>query len=126
MESADDLALAARWYFDAAATGDVAAWAVEHLGDPVGFRLVGTDQDEVLTGENAVAYLRSGDGHVGDVMVDLLEVEAYREGPVGWVFALPRLAKGGHPPVELRWTAVFVRRATRWKLVQIHVSHARR
>ena len=126
MESADDLALVARQYFDAAITGSVAAWAAEHLGDPVGFRVVGTDRDEVLTGEDAVAHLLSGDGHVRDGTVDLLDVEAFRDGSVGWVFAVPRLSRRGHSPVEMRWTAVFVRHATRWDLVQVHVSRAGR
>lgn len=124
MESADDLVLVARQYFDAAATGSVTAWVAEHLGDPGGFRLVGTDQNEVLTGESAVAYLLSGEGHAREVTVDLLEVEAFREGPVGWVFAVPRLSRREHQPVEVRWTAVFVRRANRWELVQLHVSQA--
>jgi hypothetical protein len=126
MESADDLALVARRYFDAAVTGNVTQWAAEHLGDEARIRLVGTDHDEVLTGDDAIAHLLSGDGHVRDATVDLLELEAFRDGSVGWVFAVPRLTQRGHSPVEMRWTAVFVRPATRWKLVQIHVSQARR
>lgn len=126
MEPAEDLALVAHQYFDAAAAGNVAAWAAEHLDASAGFRLVGTDQDEILAGDNAIAYLLSGDGHVRDVTVDLLEVEAFCEGSVGWVFAIPRLSQRGHSTVEMRWTAVFVRHATRWKLVQVHVSQAHR
>lgn len=126
MEPTDDLVLVARQYFEAAATGNLAAWAADHLRDPRGFRLVGTDQDEVLTGENAAAYLLSGDGHVRDGAVDLLEVEAFCEGSVGWVFAVPRLSQRGYLPVEMRWTAVFVRSTTRWELVQVHVSQATR
>lgn len=124
MTLAEDLVLVIRRYFDAAAAGTVAAWVEEHLSDPATFRLVGTDREEVLTGEDAVAYLAKGDGHVRDVTVDLLEVEAFHEGAVGWVFALPRLSQGGHVLVELRWTAVFVRRSSRWELVQVHVSRA--
>lgn len=124
MESADDLAIVARHYFDAAASGNVTAWAAEHLGDAERFRLVGTDREEVLTGEDAVAYLLSGDAHVSDATADLLDVEAFSQGSVGWVFALPRLSRPGHAPVEIRWTAVFVRDATRWELVQVHVSQA--
>ena len=124
MESADDLELIARQYFDAATTGNVAGWAAEHVGDLDGFRLIGTEQDEVLTGEDAVAYLLSGDGHVRDVTLELLDVEAFNQGSVGWVFAVPRLSRPGHAPVEMRWTAVFVRHATRWELVQVHVSQA--
>jgi hypothetical protein len=124
MGSADDLALVVRHYFDAATRGTVTAWAAEHLRDPDRFRLVGTDRDEVLSGEDAVTYLLSGDGHVRDVTVDLLEVEAFQQGSVGWVFALPRLSRPGHEPVEMRWTAVFARDASRWELVQVHVSRA--
>ncbi len=126
MEPAADLVLVARRYFDAAASGRAAAWVADHLGDPDGFRVIGTDQDEVLTGEDAVAFLVSGDGHARDVTVDLRDVEAFQRGSVGWVFALPRLSRSGQPAVDLRWTAVFVRRTTRWELVQVHVSRAGR
>lgn len=102
MDPADDLVLIAREYFDAAATGSVTAWVEEYLGDLDGFRLVGTDEDVVLTGEDAVTYLLSGDDHVREVTVDLLHVEAFRQGSVGWVFAVPRLSRPEQAPVELR------------------------
>jgi len=122
MEAFAELAATVRAYFDAAEAGDVSGWAARHISDPAGLRLIGTDRDELFSGEDAVAYLTSGDGHVRDVSVDLRALEAFTHGPAGWAFALPRLVRPGCEPIELRWTATFTRGSGPWQLVQLHVS----
>ena len=124
MKASEDLAATVRAYFDAAKAGDVSGWVERHLTEPSGFRLIGTDRGELTSGEDAVAYLTSGDGHVRDVSVDLQVLEAFADGSAGWAFALPRLTRAGREPLEMRWTATFTRESGQWQLVQLHVSTA--
>ena len=124
MKASDELAATVRAYFDAAEAGDVSGWVGRHLTDPAGFRLIGTDRGELLSGTDAVAYLTSGDGHVRDVSVQLRELEAFAQGSAGWAFAVPRLVRSDGEPIEMRWTATFTRRSEEWELVQLHVSIA--
>lgn len=111
-------------WFEAAAAGD-ASWRDRHVSRDPDLRIVGTDPDEWLRGESAYGFLkREAETVGGRLSVKVLEVEAYREGEVGWGVARPEITLADGTKVTPRWSAVFHREDGGWKLVQLHASLA--
>lgn len=82
-----------RWHdfrpFEAAANGDV-SWRDQHVSHDPNLHIVGTDPEEWLLGDEAYRFLKDEAESVGGkVTVEVKEVEAFREGNVGWGVALP-------------------------------------
>lgn len=111
-------------WFEAAVKGDV-GWRDRHVSRDPDLRIIGTDPAEWLKGEPAYAFLRDEAAHVGGkVQVTLREIEAFRQGDVGWGVAIPDITLPDGSRVAPRWSAVFRREGGDWKLVQLHASVA--
>ncbi|MBK8905387.1 MAG: nuclear transport factor 2 family protein [Anaerolineaceae bacterium] len=109
-------------WFAAVSTGDT-AWTNRHISHNAGARLVGTDPNEMLTGEKVAEFLQEeASAMAGMVKVSLGNVEAYEEGSVGWGLAHPTLTLPNGKDVSPRWSAVFHQEDGQWKLVQLHAS----
>jgi hypothetical protein len=110
VESAPDLAAVIAGWFKAAEQGDV-SWRDQHVSREPGLRIVGTDPQEFLQGEEAYAFLKNEAETVGGrATVEVGEVEAYREGDVGWGVARPVITLMDGTNVSPRWSAVFNRK----------------
>ena len=111
-------------WFAAAAAGD-ASWRDRHVSRHVDLRIVGTDPDEWLKGEPAYRFLKDEAENVGGkVSVEVPEAEAFVEGSVGWGLARPVITLGDGTQISPRWSAVFLREADGWKVIQLHASVA--
>jgi hypothetical protein len=99
------------------------SWLDRHISRKVGVRLVGTDPNELLAGEQVAKFLKEEVQAMGNtVQVSVGEVEAYQEGSVGWGLARPTLTLPDGKQVFPRWSAVFHQEDGEWKLVQLHAS----
>jgi ketosteroid isomerase-like protein len=122
MEPAPDLRQVISEWFEAAAKGDT-SWRDRHVSRQAALRIVGTDPDEWLQGEPAYQFLKNEAETVGGrATVKVLEVEAYRQGDIGWGLALPEITLGSGQQVKPRWSAVFIRENDEWKVIQLHAS----
>ncbi|MBI5289825.1 MAG: nuclear transport factor 2 family protein [Chloroflexi bacterium] len=124
MEASPELAEIIVNWFKAAETGD-ASWRDRHVSRHAKLRIVGTDPEEWLQGEPAYRFLKDEAENVGGkVQVQVAEVEAYRDGDVGWGLARPIITIADGRKVSPRWSAVFIREDGGWKLIQLHASVA--
>ena len=79
---------------------------------------IGTDDDEWFTDR---AKLRGGFGYDG-LRLDADDPEAWEEGDLGWVSDRPTMHAPGIGPIRTRFTGVFRREDSRWRLVLSHFS----
>ena len=114
-----------RRYFRALQATDVEL--LSHLySQSAGVRLVGTDPREWFQGHDelmgiAAAQLSEVESNTG-LRIEIAEIEAYEEGPVGWAAARGVYRFTGQPELPIRITAVLRMEHAHWRLVQTHVS----
>ena len=121
MQTSNELREVINAWFESVASGDL-SWVDRHIsGNTV--RLVGTDPNEWMEGENVAEFLKEEVKALGGVIkVELGETEAYQEGSVGWGLARPTLIMPNGQQISPRWSAVFHLEGGEWKLVQLHAS----
>jgi hypothetical protein len=109
-------------WFESVEKGDI-SWVDRHVSRKAETRLVGTDPNEVLSGQQAADFLKEEVRAMGNVVKATVgEVEAYQEGSIGWGLARPTLTLPDGTQIFPRWSAVFNREDDEWKLVQLHAS----
>lgn len=122
MQQAPDLRKVIEDWFEAVSRGDT-SWVDRHVSRSPGVRLVGTDPDEWLQGEQVAEFLKGeAEAIGGSVTVSFGDTEAYCEGTVGWGIARPILTFPDGQAFSPRWAGVFHREDGEWKLVQVHAS----
>jgi ketosteroid isomerase-like protein len=122
MQPSTELSRIIAAWFESVSKGD-SSWADHYISRKDGTRLVGTDPNEVLAGEQVAEFLKGEVQAMGGVVkVAVGEVEAYQEGSVGWGLARPTLTLPDGKQVFPRWSAVFHQEDGEWKLVQLHAS----
>lgn len=122
MEASTELCDIIVGWFDSVARGDT-SWLDRHISHQDSVRLIGTDSSEWLAGARAAQFLREEVGAIGgQVRVAHGEVEAYREGGVGWGVARPTITLPNGQSFSPRWSAVFHQENGDWKAVQVHAS----
>jgi hypothetical protein len=120
MERSPELKAAMLKYYDAMSRGD--ASVIDRLiSKQRDLIVIGTDPKEWWTESDAIDRVVEGQAQAG-LKVIPGNIEAFREGSVGWVadrakFVLP---DGKETPV--RSTAVFHQEGGEWKLIQAHAS----
>jgi ketosteroid isomerase-like protein len=120
MQTSTELREVINNWFESVASGDL-SWTERHISKTA--RLVGTDPNELLEGEQVAEFLKEEVKALGGVVkIELGESEAYEEGSVGWGLAKPTIILPNGQQVSPRWSAVFHREAGEWKLVQLHAS----
>jgi hypothetical protein len=86
-------------------------------------RLVGTDPEEWLAGEQVATFLKQEAAALGGrITISVNDVEAYREGTVGWGMARPTMTLPDGTQFSPRWGGVFHQEDGEWKAVQVHAS----
>ena len=122
MEPSAELQGVIRSWFESVAKGD-ASWLDTHLSTDKRLRIIGTDPQEWLQGQQAADLLKADLAVMGGkVTIQVKEVEAFSEGSVGWGVALPEITLEDGKKVAPRWSAVFRRENGDWKAVQVHAS----
>jgi hypothetical protein len=122
MEASPELRDIIAGWFQAVSTGD-SSWLDRHVSHQEGVRLVGTDPAEWLAGEEVVGFMKQEtEALAGGITIAVDDVEAYREGTVGWGMARPTMTFADGAQFSPRWSAVFHLEDDDWKLVQVHAS----
>ena len=118
MEASQEIRDVMASWFEAVARGDV-GWRDRHVSGSPDLRIIGTDPEEWLRGQPAFAFLRNEAAAAGGKLrISVGEIEGFVEGSVGWGAASPEITLPDGSHVAPRWSAVFHREGTAWKLVQ--------
>lgn len=122
MEASPEVGAVIRGWFEAVSTGDP-SWVDRHVSRQPSVRLVGTDPNEWLQGEAVAGFMRTEASNLAGMATFAIgEVEAYREGSVGWGLARPQITFSDGTVVSPRWSGIFHQEEGSWKLVQLHAS----
>jgi ketosteroid isomerase-like protein len=123
LEHSDELKDLTLRLYEAEAAGDI-AFIERHFSRQQGAVYIGSDPNEWWEGfEPFVEAMRAQSEAMGGMQIVAGQLQAYREGDVGWSIdrdALFRLADGTEIP--FRNTCVFVQEDGEWKLVHGHTS----
>jgi hypothetical protein len=125
MEQSDELKDLTLRFYEAAATGDL-SFLERYVSRREGTVFVGTDPNEWWEGLEAfVEAMRAQSEAMGGGGLQIVagQLQAYREGSVGWAIdrdALFRLPDGREIP--FRNTVLFLQEDGEWKLVHGHTS----
>ena len=123
MEPSEELKDLTLRLYEAEAAGDI-AFIERHWSRQEGAVYVGADPNEWWEGLEAfVEAMRAESEAMGGMQIVSGQLQAYREGTVGWSIdrdALFRLADGTEIP--FRYTCVFVQEDGEWKLIHGHTS----
>ncbi|HLB61784.1 MAG TPA: nuclear transport factor 2 family protein [Actinomycetota bacterium] len=124
MERSQELEDLVRAWFGAASKGD-ASLIDRHVSRDPGTRLIGSDPNEWLDGEEIAGFLRGeAENAAGNATFTPSEAEAYSEGSVGWASTRLTITLPDGRFVSPRWSAVFHREDGEWRFVQTHASIA--
>ena len=124
MEPSSELAAVVERFLVAMNDRD-AATSVNLLAHEPGVLFVGTDPDEWWAGFESLSPIlpaQLAEFETGGVKFDVGEVEAFREGTVGWFGARPKLLFPDGATVTLRFTGVLHLDLGVWRFVQFHIS----
>ncbi|MDQ4043885.1 MAG: nuclear transport factor 2 family protein [Chloroflexota bacterium] len=109
-------------WFESVERGDV-SWVDHHVSRDTAVRLVGTDPNEWLEGEDVAQFLKEEVQTMGgQVRITPGHAEAFREGGIGWGIIRPTITLPDGREVTPRWSAVFHQENGEWRLVQLHAS----
>ncbi len=121
MERSEELRDLIRTTFEAYSRGDT-SFIDRHTSRQDGVRLIGSDPNEWWEGEQAAEVLKQ-EMQEGSIRVSSMgEVDAFVEGPVGWVSSRPVWTLEDGREIPTRWTGVFHQEDGEWKMVQAHTS----
>jgi hypothetical protein len=123
VEHSDELRDLTLRLYEAEATGDL-SFIDRHVSRQEGAVYIGSDPNEWWEGFEAfVEAMRAQSEAMGEMQIVAGQLQAYREGSVGWSIdrdALFRLPDGTEIP--FRNTCVFVEEDGEWKLIHGHTS----
>lgn len=83
--------------------------------------LIGTDPNEWMADLSTIMKTIKAQAQAG-IQVIAGDLQAYREGTVGWVADRARFVLPDGTETPFRWTAVLHQEGSAWKLVQGHAS----
>jgi hypothetical protein len=124
MEQSDELRDLALRLYKAVNDGDF-SFVDRHVSRGEGAVFVGTDPSEWWEGYEAfVGAMRAQEEATGGDRPRILpdQIQAYREGRVGWVIDRDTFQLPDGTEVPFRNSAIFLREDGGWKLVHIHSS----
>jgi len=122
MEEAPELRRLIERFYRACSHGDI-AYIKKLVAKEDDVLVVGTDPDEWWAGyEEVVGDWATQFSEMKGIPLNAGEIEAYREGSVGWVLDQPSFGLPDTTQSPIRLTAVFHQEEGQWKLVQLHAS----
>ena len=123
MERSDELRDLTLRFYEALNAGDL-SFLERHISRQEGAVFVGTDPNEWWEGSDAfVEEMRAQSEAMGGMQIVPGQVQAYREGKVGWAVerdGLFRLPNGTEVP--FRNSLFYVQEDGEWKLIHAHTS----
>jgi adenylate cyclase len=124
MEQSDELRELMVRFYEAVNDGDF-SFVERYVSRQEGALFVGTDPNEWWDGFEAfVEAMRTQDEAIGDGGLQIVpsQLQAYREGSVGWVIDRESFQLPDGTEIPIRNTAVFHQEDGEWKLVHAHAS----
>jgi hypothetical protein len=122
MERSPELEEFAKRYAQAARDGYGVA-AADFVSERAEVVVIGSDPDEWWDGAGYNRAMRAqADAMGGSIPIYLTDMQAYREGSVGWIVGRPVFRFGEGQEAESRLTAVVHDEGGRWKIVHLHLS----
>jgi adenylate cyclase len=124
MEHSDELRDLTKRLYEAEATGDLAI-IERHFSRQEGAVYIGSDPNEWWEGFEAfVEAMRTQEEAIGDGGLQIVpsQLQAYREGSVGWVIDSESFRLPDGTEIPFRNTAIFHQEDGEWKLVHAHAS----
>ena len=106
--------------YEAVSQGDI-AFMERFLSNQGDVLIIGTDPNEWWTDPATIIELLKAQTQAG-IRVVPGDIQAYREGSVGWVADRGKFVLPDGTEVPVRLTAVFRQENGEWKLVQEHAS----
>jgi ketosteroid isomerase-like protein len=124
MEQSDELRDLTLRIYEAVHAGDL-SFVERHLSRQEGAVFVGTDPNEWWEGYEAfLEATRAQEEAMGGDGLQIVpeQIQAYREGSVGWVIDRDSFQLPDGTEVPFRNSAVFLQEDNEWKLVHLHSS----
>jgi adenylate cyclase len=124
MEQSDELRDLTLRFYEAVNAGDL-SFVERHVSRQEGAVFVGTDPDEWWEGYEAfLEAMRAQEEAVGGDGLQIVpeQIQAYREGSVGWVIDHDSFQLPDGTEVPFRNTMLFLQEDGGWKLVHAHAS----
>ncbi len=124
MEHSDELRDLTLRFYEAATTGDLSFFD-QHVSRQEGAVFVGTDPNEWWEGFEALREAMRAQSEAmggGGLQIVAGQLQAYREGSVGWVIDRDTFQLPDGKEVPFRSTILFLREDGEWKFVHAHAS----
>jgi adenylate cyclase len=124
MEQSGELRDLAVRFYEAVNAGDLSS-VEQHVSRQEGAVFVGTDPSEWWEGYEAlVEAMRAQEEAIGDDGPQIVpeQIQAYREGSVGWVVDRDTFQLPNGKEVPFRTTFLFLQEDSEWKLIHAHAS----
>jgi adenylate cyclase len=124
MEQSGELRELAVRFYEAVNTGDFSL-VERHVSRQEGAVFVGTDPNDWWEGYEAfMDAMRAQEEAIGDDGPQIVpeQIEAYREGSVGWVVDQDSFQLPDGKEVPFRTTFLFHQEDGEWKLIHVHAS----
>jgi len=124
MEQSDELRELMVRFYEAVNNGDF-SFVERYVSRQEGAVFVGTDPSEWWEGfETFVEAMRTQEEAMGDGGLQIVpsQLQAYREGSVGWVIDRESFRLPDGTEIPFRNTAIFHQEDGEWKLVHAHAS----
>lgn len=109
------------WY-NQIASGEMAVAAEYFLSQDQSFLAVGTDVTEWYKDRDELIKAYGKAATLGKPEINVKQIEAYREGSVGWVVDTVILKRPGKSEIPMRHTFILHQENSEWKVVHAHYS----
>ena len=124
MEQSDELRDLTLRIYEAVHAGDL-SFIERHVSRHEGAVFIGTDPNEWWVGYEAfLETIRAQEEEMGGDGLQIVpkQMQAYREGSVGWVIDRDSFQRPDGTEVPFRNSAVFLQEDGEWKLIHLHSS----
>ena len=110
-----------RRLFSARASGDSDA-VFDLFSESEHFLAVGSEEGEIWQGAEARALVANNWARLPEESDEVIRIEAYESGPVGWAAVEGKRIRPELPPYDYHFTVVLTLERGAWKVVSVHFS----
>lgn len=103
-------------------SGEIVAAAESILSHQSGFLALGTAASEWFSDRADLVKAYAETARLGPPKIEVRQIEAYREGTVGWAVDTVMLKRPGKSEIPMRHTFVLHQEGGEWKVVHAHYS----
>jgi hypothetical protein len=122
MQQSSELIELTRRCYEALASADI-AFLERHVSQQDGVLAIGSDPSEWWADyATIIRVFKAQLAEIGQLSIDIGEINAYSDGNVGWAAGQPVLRLADGTAFSHRTTIVFQKQQNDWKIVQWHSS----